>query len=131
MPPNEIVLWSTIVSIIVTVMGAIVTNLIAIYRAGAERKKTNADSASAMADAAESIASGSKTSNDLLLERLNEFDARDKDREKQFLELQTKFDQMRIELNEWQDWARRLAHQVKSLGHEPVAFKPVKEVKDL
>ncbi len=125
MDSTQIIVLSTIISIVVTVVGAIVNNAIALYKARPERNKLEAESGASMADAAESIAGGAKISNDLLLKRIEELDERDQEREKKFVKMQNEFDRVRLELNEWQDWARRLAHQVKSLGHEPVAFKPI------
>lgn len=117
----------TLISAIVSVLGAAVTAGILLYEAKAKRDVLKATETSSMADAAESVASGAKMSNEMLMQRLSELDIVNKNMDEKFNRLQHDFDKMTINLAEWQDWARRLSHQVKSLGHEPVAFKPVVE----
>ena len=113
----------SIISAIVTVIGASV----AIYKAKPERRKLEADSSASLADAAESVASGAKISNELLLTRIQELDDHDKKREREFKALQERFEVVLTELADYKDWTRRLVHQIKSLGHEPVPLKPKKE----
>lgn len=118
----------SIVSALVSLLGA----FIAIYKIKPERAKLEADSLSSIATAAESIASGAKVSNDQLLRRIEEMEVREVKREEDIGKIKNEaavtraeLDNVRAELIEWKDYAFRLAHQVKSLGHEPVPFKPV------
>jgi len=97
--------------------------IVAIYKAKPEIKKIKAEGDSSIGDAAESIATGAKTITDQLVGRVKDLEEREKRREKAFKEMQDQLTRVSTSLAEWQDWAKRLAHQVKSLGHEPVAFK--------
>jgi hypothetical protein len=119
MDANNPLTVSAIVSIIaavVTVIGAAVS----IYKAKPEKNHIEAQSQASLADAAESVASGAKVSSDLLLKRIKELDDRMSEREKEW---KKRFDELSAELADYQDWARRLVHQVKSRGDEPVPFK--------
>ena len=113
----------SIISAIVTVIGASV----AIYKVKPERRKLEADSSASLADAAESVASGAKISNELLLTRIQELEERENKRSADFSDLKKRFEVVLTELADYKDWTRRLVHQIKSLGHEPVSFKPKKE----
>lgn len=129
------VLIFSIISALVSVVGAFVT----IYKIKPERKKLEAesrkldsDSLSSIANAAESIASGAKVSNEQLLKRIEEMEVREVKREEDISRIKNEaagtraeLDSVRAELIEWKDYAFRLAHQVKSLGYEPVPFKPI------
>jgi len=117
--------WVTVIAAMVSVVGAISSAAILIYKARAEVSGLKASEISSYAGASESIADGAKVSNELLLQRIEELTKKDADTSEKLETLQHDFAKIRLELNEWQDWARRLSHQVKSLGHEPVAFKPV------
>lgn len=131
------VLIFSIISALVSMIGAFVT----IYKIKPERKKLesesrklDSDSLSSIANAAESIASGAKVSNDQLLKRIEEMEVREVKREEDIGKIKneaavtrTELDSVRAELIEWKDYAFRLAHQVKSLGYEPVPFKPVQK----
>jgi len=131
----------SIVSAVVSLVGAFVI----IYKLQPERKKIiaegkkieaesrklDSDSLSSIANAAESIASGAKVSNEQLLKRIEEMEVREVKREEDISRIKneaavtrTELYSVRAELIEWKDYAFRLAHQVKSLGHEPVPFKP-------
>ncbi len=118
---------TALVSAVVSILGAVATIMILFYKVKPEVGVMKATEESSFADASESIASGAKISNELLLQRIDELSQKNKIMSEKLDTLQRDFDKVRIELGEWQDWARRLSHQVKSLGHEPVAFRPVKE----
>lgn len=120
--PNSII-WVSILTALVSFIGAIATIASNLYKVKAERKKTAAEGESAIADAADSIANGAKISNDMLLNRLVEMETREKDRDKREKELMDKVNALETSLTDWQDWARRLVHQVRSYGKEPVPFK--------
>ena len=120
--PNNII-WLSILTAVVSFLGAIATIASNLYKAKAERKKTVSEGESAIADAADSIAQGAKISNDMLLGRLVEMETREKDRDKREKELLEKVNALETSLTDWQDWARRLVHQVRSYGKEPVPFK--------
>ncbi len=133
------VLIFSIVSALVSLVGAFVT----IYKIKPERakleaegRKLDSDSLSSIANAAESIATGAKVSNEQLLKRIEEMEVRDAKREEDINKIKneaavtrTELDSVRAELIEWKDYAFRLAHQVKSLGYEPVPFKPAQKNK--
>ena len=110
----------------------------------AEGRKLDADGLASIADAAESIATGAKVSTDQLLKRIEEMEVREVKREEDLSKVKyeavstraelvsvqveatntrAELDSVKAELVEWKDYAFRLAHQVKSLGHEPVPFK--------
>lgn len=131
--PNNI-LWISIIGAIISTVGSIATIFGNLYKVWAEKKKTNNEGESAIADAADSIANGAKISNDMLLNRLIEMETREKEREtelelrerardKREKELLDKVNALESSLTDWQDWARRLVHQVRSYGKEPVPFK--------
>ncbi len=120
--PNNII-WLSILTAVVSFLGAIATIASNLYKAKAERKKTISEGESAIADAADSIAQGAKVSNDMLLSRLVEMETREKARDKREKELLEKVNALETSLTDWQDWARRLVHQVRSYGKEPVPFK--------
>lgn len=48
---------------------------------------------------------------------------REVEREVELAKMKNKLEEVTAQLQEWKDYAFRLAHQVKSLGHEPVPFK--------
>lgn len=114
-------LIGTIIASIVSVIGAIIT----IFKLKPEVRKTNADGDSAIADAAESLANGAKITNEMLMARILEMEHREKERDKREEELRAQLELVQSSLADWQDWARRLVHQLKSHGIDPVAFKPV------
>lgn len=41
--------------------------------------------------------------------------------------LKEQIDELKVELQDWKDWASRLVEQVKGLGHDPVPFKSSKK----
>lgn len=120
--PNNII-WLSILTALVSFVGAIATIASNLYKARAERRKTENEGESAIAEAADSIANGARVSNDMLLTRLIEMEAREKARDKRETELLEKVRALELSLADWQDWARRLVHQLKSHGFEPVPFK--------
>lgn len=120
--PNNI-LWISIIGAIISAVGGIATIMGNLYKVKAEKKKTNNEGESAIAEAAESLANGAKISNDMLLNRLVEMETREKARDKREKELLDKVNALETSLTDWQDWARRLVHQVRSYGKEPVPFK--------
>ena len=141
------VLLISVISALVSLIGA----FIALYKIQPERKKLqaegrklDADGLASIADAAESIATGAKVSTDQLLKRIEEMEVREVKREEDLNRLKSEeantraklvtlqldaantraeLDSVKAELIEWKDYAFRLAHQVKSLGYEPVPFK--------
>lgn len=120
--PNNII-WLSILTALVSFVGAIATIASNLYKARAERKKTENEGESAIAEAAESVANGAKISNEMLLNRLVEMETREKHRDKREKELLDKVKALEVSLADWQDWANRLVHQLRSHGHEPVPFK--------
>ncbi len=120
--PNNI-LWISILGGLISILGAVATIYSNLYKLKPDRMKTENEAESAIADAAESIASGAKISNEYLLARLLEMEKREKDRDRREEELRLQVDGLQASLADWQDWARRLVHQLKSYGHEPVPFK--------
>jgi uncharacterized coiled-coil protein SlyX len=116
--------YFSLAAMIIALIGAGVS----LYKAKPERKKINAESDSEIGNAADSIASGAKTVVDQLRQRMQELDARDAEREKVQAEMRRELRDVKSALADWQDWARRLVHQVKSLGYEPVPFK-IEELK--
>ncbi len=112
-------LIGTIIASIVSVLGAVIT----IFKIRPDVRKTNADGDSAIADAAESVANGSKISNEMLMNRIKEMEELGNKRDKDLDKIKEKFAALELELTEWKDYAFRLTHQVKSLGYEPVPFK--------
>lgn len=130
MDPNNLFLFSIITSI-VSVMGAIFNIVIPLLKLKPEKKKLNAETESEIAEAADSIVSGAKISNELLIQQMQRMENREKAREEKYTqreleykELVNRFDMLEAELLAWKDYAYRLSHQVQSLGHEPVPFKP-------
>jgi hypothetical protein len=115
--PLDISAIISILAAVVTLAGAAVT----LYKARPERRKIEAEGSHALADAAESVASGAKISTDLLLTRIQELEKREKERDEQW---KKRFDEVLAELADYKDWTRRLVHQIKSRGDEPVPFKP-------
>lgn len=118
-------LIGTILASIVSVIGAIIT----IYKIKPEVRKTNADGDSAIADAAESLANGAKITNEMMMARILDMEKREEARDKREAELRKELDSVKSALADWQDWARRLVHQLKSHGYEPVPFKVTEEKK--
>lgn len=131
-PNTYINLFATVV----TVIGAMLTIYKTAYHAKSERRKIDADGDSAIADAAESVVSGAKITNDLLMRRVEDMEkrdaarenelaqlrARDAAREQEIQEIRRRFLALQEELLEWKNYAFRLAHQLKALGHEPTPF---------
>lgn len=120
--PNNII-WLSILTALVSFTGAIATIASNLYKARSERKKIENEGESAIAEAADSIANGARVNNDMLLTRLIEMETREKARDKRETELLEKVRALELSLADWQDWARRLVHQLKSHGFEPVPFK--------
>ena len=121
----------SIISAIIGTIGAIVTLIKVRPEAGkikSETRKNDADSVSSIAEAAESIVTGAKVSNDFLLQRMAEMVKRERERDEKINQLEQTIADMREkyekELTAWQDWAKRLSHQVISMGGTPVLFKP-------
>jgi len=121
----------SIISAIVTVIGA----SLALYKAKPERRKLDADSNASMAEAAESLASGTKLINDPLMNRIMDLEKREKKRDEserawklawnaEMTDLKQKFEEMRLELDAYKDWALRLDGQRRKAGLDPVPFKP-------
>jgi hypothetical protein len=123
--------WISIISGIVSVAGAIAAIYVLITKMPSDRRKTDSDSFAAIAEASESIASGAKVSNEFLRDQISELKKRDKEREEKLKEVEDRLItgekinlEIRRELIAWQDWAKRLSHQVISLGGSPVPFRP-------
>lgn len=120
------------VSSIVSIVGAVISILgavVMIYKAKPERKKLEAEGSASIADAAESVATGAKVSNELLLRSIKELEAREKKREQIMKAREAAWDaEIRAlkeqvqELEAYKDWAQRLAQQVRNKGDEPVPF---------
>jgi 5-bromo-4-chloroindolyl phosphate hydrolysis protein len=122
---------ASIVSGIVSALGALVSIYVVIYKLRPEARKTESESDSAIAEASESLATSTKTSIEYWRVQLSEHrDQINELKEKlrlindQQIVTQRLVEEQRRELIAWQDWARRLAHQVVSLGGVPVKFKP-------
>ena len=79
--PNNI-LWISILGGLISILGAVATIYSNLYKLKPDRMKTENEAESAIADAAESIASGAKISNEYLLARLLEMEKREKDRDR-------------------------------------------------
>jgi len=107
-----------------TLVGAISTAYVVLKKVKPETRKIRNEGDSAIGEAAESIANGAKTSTDLLLQRILEMEKREKDRDKREEAMRYQLDSLQSALQDWQDWARRLVHQLRSHGLEPVPFKP-------
>ncbi len=122
--PNSIV-WITIVGAIISTLGGLAAIYGNLYKLKPESKKLESEGESEIADAAASIANGAKVSNDMLLARLIEMEKREKDRDMREADLLNKVQHLEASLADWQDWANRLVHQLRSLRHEPVPFKLV------
>lgn len=39
------------------------------------------------------------------------------------IKINEELDELRVELEKWKDWAERLAHQIRDIGHEPVPMR--------
>jgi hypothetical protein len=122
--------WVSLIGSVVSVVGAGAAIYVLITKQPSERRKTDSDSFAAIADASESIASGAKISNEFLRDQIGELKKRDKEREEKLKEVEDRLItgekinlEIRRELIAWQDWAKRLSHQVVSLGGSPVPFK--------
>jgi hypothetical protein len=122
---------ASIVSGIISALGALVSIYVVIYKLRPEARKTESESDSAIAEASESVANASKTSIEFLKDQIAALKEKEKDRDVQWKEMLAQqvathklVEEQRRELIAWQDWARRLAHQVVSLGGQPVPFKP-------
>lgn len=127
--PNSI-LWISIIGAIVSTVGGLAAIFGNLYKLKPESKKIESESESAIADAADSIANGAKVSNELLLNRLLEMEKRERDRDVREAELleqvkmsKKELSEIRASMADWQDWASRLVHQIRSYGKEPVPFK--------
>jgi predicted nucleic acid-binding Zn-ribbon protein len=128
--------YINLLATVVTVIGAMLTIYKTAYHAKSERRKLDADGDSAIADAAESVVTAARSTNDLLMRRVEEMEkreavrenelvqlrARDAAREQEIQEIRRRFLELQEELLEWKNYAFRLAHQLKSLGHEPNPF---------
>ena len=125
--PNNLILLA-VISAIISALGAIATIGSNLYNLRANRKKLENEGDSAIGSAADSIAKGAKTSNDLLLARLDEMEAREQLRDMREEDMLRKIADLETNLADWQDWARRLVHQLKSHGMDPVPFKPLPKV---
>jgi len=133
------------VSAIISIIGAFATILgvtLALVKLLPELRKTKADTYSQIAEASESIAAGAKVSNEFLRGQINDLmelrkkDIEDRRREKEetdkiIEELKRQqivtdklVAEQRREIIAWQDWAKRLNHQLISVGETPVPFKP-------
>lgn len=132
-PINNYPLVAVIISIVGTVISVIGAG-VSIYKVkpetkklNAEGKKLHAEGESALSEAAESVASGAKIITDLatteLAKRVSEMEDREKDREYELGKLRLELENVKSVLADWQDWAWRLAHQLRSLDIEPVPFK--------
>ena len=133
-PVNNYPLVAVIISIIGTVISVIGAG-VAIYKVKPETKKMHAEGESALSEAAESVASGAKIITDLatteLAKRVSEMEDREKDRERELSRMRLELEDVKSVLADWQDWARRLVHQLKSLDIEPVPFKVDKNTSKL
>ena len=120
------------ISSIVSIVGAVISILgavVMISKAKPEKKKLEAEGSASIADAAESVATGAKVSNELLLTRIKELEEREEKRERMMkarelawdAEMRTLKEQVQ-ELERYKDWALRLAQQVRNKGEEPVPF---------
>jgi hypothetical protein len=123
--------WVSLIGSIVSVVGAGAAIYVLITKQPSDRRKTDSDSFAAIAEASESIASGAKVSNEFLRQQIDELKKRDEDRQKKLNEVEERQIvgdkinlEIRRELIAWQDWAKRLSHQVISLGGSPVPFRP-------
>ena len=123
---NNIYLISVLVSV-VSLLGSITAIFINWAKLKPEKKKLDAEAHSEIAEAADSIVSGAKVSNELLMTELRRMEKRESEREQKYTHLKSRFDALEAEFILWKDYAIRLSHQVQSLGHEPVPFKAVKE----
>jgi hypothetical protein len=123
--PNDLYIYQilSVLSLIITIVGAAATIVINLSKARPEAKKISSEGDSAIANAADSIANGAKISSELLLQRLEEMELREKARDTREEQLQAQLEAVQASLADWQDWARRLVHQLKSHGYEPVPFK--------
>jgi hypothetical protein len=138
----------SIVSGAVSAIGAIVAIYVVIYKAKPERKKTESESDSAIAEASESLATSTKTTIEYWRiqlaehrDQINELKEKDRQRAEEITAIEKRhtnelqeisanqivtqrlIEEQRRELVAWQDWAKRLSHQVVSLGGQPVPFK--------
>jgi hypothetical protein len=138
----------SIISGIVSALGALVAIYVVIYKIKPERAKIENESDAALAEASESLAAGTKTSIDYwrlqLVEQrdqINELKEKDRQRTEELRAMEARhaeelrlisenqivtqrlIEEQRRELIAWQDWAKRLSHQVVSLGGQPVPFK--------
>ena len=123
--------WVSLIGSVVSVVGAGAAIYVLITKQPSDRRKTDSDSFAAIAEASESIASGAKVSNEFLRDQIGELKKRDEEREKKLKEVEDRLItgekinlEIRRELIAWQDWAKRLSHQVISLGGSPVPFRP-------
>ena len=133
------------VSAIISIIGAVATVIgvtLALVKLLPELRKSKADTYSQIAEASESIAAGAKASNEFLRIQINDLmelrkkDIEDRRKEKEETDkviselkhMQMASDKLileqRRELLAWQDWAKRLNHQLISIGETPVPFRP-------
>ena len=133
------------VSAIISIVGAAATVIgvtLALVKLLPELRKSKADTYSQIAEASESIAAGAKASNEFLRIQINDLmelrkkDIEDRRKEKEETDkviselkhMQMASDKLileqRRELLAWQDWAKRLNHQLISIGETPVPFRP-------
>jgi hypothetical protein len=124
-PINQATLVATLIGTIIASLISVIGAIITIYKIKPDIRKTKADGDSAIADAAESVANGAKITNEMLMARITDMEKREKDRDLREAELRDQLASLQVSLADWQDWARRLVHQLKSHGYEPVPFKKV------
>lgn len=139
------------VSAIISIIGAAATVIgvtLALVKLLPELRKSKADTYSQIAEASESIAAGAKASNEFLRSQINDLmelrkqDIEDRRKEKEETDKvigELKYKQVasdklileqRREILAWQDWAKRLNHQLISVGETPVPFRP-RQIEDL
>jgi len=140
--PLDVSAIITIVGTLVTVIGACLTIFKAIpelRKIKVETLKLAADEKSSIANAAESLASGTTMINAPLLKRIRELEnqekkwdeinsARERDWNAQFIRLREdfehKFEELNQKLQDYMNWAERLTYQLRSYGKDPVPFIP-------
>lgn len=122
---DKILFYISVGASIVSVLSMAFGIFITLAKLRPETRNIDANTQSSLAGAAESVAEGAKVSNDLLLQRIEEMEEREKKRDVRERQMLFEFEKVKSALADWQDWARRLVHQVKSLGHEPVPFKQI------
>jgi len=125
--------YVSIIGGIVSIAGAIVTTYILIKKIPFDLRHTDSESTNSIAEASESLAKSATVTNEFLRQQISEMIEREKRDHIELEVMRIDLDKLKkiqeaqsIEIAAWQDWAKRLSHQVVSLGGVPVAFKPVK-----